>query len=502
MEFLKTLQTSKLLLVANVVLALVYFLCFALLFPIGNAPLFILLIASGVFHLWQVFAFIHTVWPRRVHHAFNPAFSDAVAVYITVCGEPPEIIEETVQAALRMEYPSFNIYLLNDGRVANRENWQEAEVIAKQYGISCITRTKPGGAKAGNINNAMKLTKEPFIVVFDADHIPKEHFLKEMMGYFVDEKVAFVQSPQFYKNADVNQVAGGSWEQQTLFFGPLLKGKDAINSTFMCGTNMAIRRTALIEAGGMSEKSIAEDFLTSLLIHSKGWKSVYVDKVLAEGLAPEDFLSYYKQQFRWARGSLELLFSYNPLLLKGLSRAQRMQYLGSASYYLSGLIILFNAILPLIYFFFAVMPLTINTMTLALVFLPYIFVVLYTLQMTSNFTYTFRALSFSFGSFAIYLKALWHTIIRKKNGFAVTSKKRIGGNHGRLVAPHLVYIGLVVLGITAGVIREGWSASMLSNIAWAFVYIAAFVPFIAAAFEKEPVTEPVADAPLAKKELA
>lgn len=505
MEFLKSLQTSRVLLIANIILALVYFLCFAFFFPIGNLPLFILLIVSGVFHLWQVFAFIHTVWPRRIKHQFEAQFNDAVGVYITVCGEPAEIIEETVEAALRMNYPSFNVYILNDGRVANRSNWQEAEVIAERHGITCITRTIPGGAKAGNINNAMTLTNEPYIVVFDADHVPKQNFLQEMMGYFVDEKVAFVQSPQFYHNADVNQVAGGSWEQQTLFFGPLLKGKDAINATFMCGTNMAIRRTALVEAGGMSEKSIAEDFLTSLLIHSKKWKSVYVDKVLAEGLAPEDFLSYYKQQFRWARGSLELLFSYNPLFLKGLSRAQRIQYLGSASYYLSGLIVLFNALLPLLYFFFAVMPLTINTMTLALVFLPYIFVVLYTLQMTSNFTYTFRALSFSFGSFTIYLKALWHTIIRKKNGFAVTSKKRVGGNHGRLVAPHLVYIGLVIAGVAFGIIREGWSASMLSNIAWAFVYIAAFIPFIAAAFEKEPTAVKSADAspsPTPKKELA
>jgi cellulose synthase (UDP-forming) len=505
MEFLKTLQTSKVLLVVNIVLALVYFLCFALLFPIGNVPLFILLIASGIFHLWQVYAFIHTVWPRKVVHPFDTEFSEAVAIYITVCGEPADIIEETVQAALRMDYPNYAVYILNDGKVAKRDNWREAEEIAEHYGITCITRTVPGGAKAGNINNAMKLTKEPYIVVFDADHIPKPEFLYEMTGYFTDEKVAFVQSPQFYKNADVNQVAGGSWEQQTLFFGPLLKGKDGINATFMCGTNMAIRRIALDEAGGMSEKSIAEDFLTSLLIHSKGWKSVYVDKVLAEGLAPEDFLSYYKQQFRWARGSLELLFSYNPLFLKGLRRAQRIQYLGSASYYLSGVIILFNALLPLLYFFFGVMPLTINTMTLALVFLPYIFVVLYTLQMTSNFTYTFRALSFSFGSFAIYLKALWHTIIRKKNGFAVTSKKRVGGNHGRLVAPHIAYIVIVLVGVTWGIFREGWSASMLSNIAWAFVYIAAFVPFISAAFEKEPAHENVADTsvkPLAKKELA
>jgi len=382
-----------------------------------------------------------------------------------------------------MKYPHFSIYILNDGKVASRPNWQEAEEIAARQGVNCITRTVPGGAKAGNINHATAQTREPYIVVFDADHAPKKEFLQETVGYFVDEKVAFVQSPQFYHNADVNQVAGGSWEQQALFFGPLLKGKDTVNSTFMCGTNMVLRRIALEEAGGMSEKSIAEDFLTSLLIHEKKWKSVYVDKVLAEGLAPEDFLSYYKQQFRWARGSLEILFSYNPLFRRGLTFAQKIQYLSSSSYYLSGIIVLINALLPLTYFFLQLKPLTINTMTLALIFLPYIFVILYTLQMTSNFTYTFRALSFSLGSSTIYIKALWATITRRQNAFAVTSKTRVSGNHGKLVLPHLMYIALVAAGIIYGVMREGWSASMLSNIAWAMIYIAAFAPFIAAAFE-------------------
>lgn len=485
MEFLKSVQVSRLLLLLNVTLSIAYFVCVVWLFPIGNPILFAFLVASEIFHVWQVIGYIHTIWPRKRKRSFDARFQPHVAVFITVCGEPADIIEATVIAAKAMRYPHFSVYLLNDGKVANRKNWQEAEIIAQRQGIRCITRTEPGGAKAGNINHTLRLTVEPYIVVFDADHIPKPEFLIETMGYFVDEKMGFVQSPQYYKNYELNQVAGGSWEQQALFFGPLLKGKDTVNATFMCGTNMVIRRSALDEVGGMSEQSIAEDFLTSLLIHNKKWKSTYVDKVLAEGLAPEDFLSYYKQQFRWARGSLEILFAYNPLFQRGLTWAQRLQYIASASFYLSGLVVLLNALLPLVYFFGAVKPLTINTMTLALIFLPYIFVVLYTLQHTSNFTYTFRALSFSLGSFTIYLKALWFTIIRHKSGFAVTSKKRVSGNHGRLVTPHLVYIGLVVAGIAWGVMREGWSASMLSNIAWAFIYIAAFSPFIAAAFERE-----------------
>ena len=84
---------------------------------------------------------------------------------------------------------------------------------------------------------------------------------------------------------------------------------------------------------------------------------MYVDEVLAEGLAPEDFLSYYKQQFRWARGSLEVVFKYNPLFRRGLTIGQRIQYLSSASYYLSGIVVVVNAFLPLLYFYAHLEPL-------------------------------------------------------------------------------------------------------------------------------------------------
>jgi cellulose synthase (UDP-forming) len=243
--------------------------------------------------------------------------------------------------------------------------------------------------------------------------------------------------------------------------------------------------------GGMSEFSIAEDFLTSLLIHEKKWKSVYVGEVLASGLAPEDFLSYYKQQFRWARGSLEVAFKYNPLFRRGLTLSQKVQYLSSASFYLSGVIVFINAVLPLLYFYAGIEPISINTMTLALIFIPYIFVVLYTIQLTSNFSYTFRALSFSLSSFPIHIKALWQIIIGKKSGFVVTSKKAVSGNHGYLVTPHLVYIALVVFGIIVSYLREGFSASVLSNTAWSIIYVAAFIPFILAAFQKVAADETV-----------
>jgi cellulose synthase (UDP-forming) len=504
MRFLKRLYVSPYFLILNLVLSVTYFVCITTLFQIGNPYLFGLLVAGEVFHLWQVIGYLYTIWPRARVRQFDESYQPDVAVFITVCGEPEDVIEETVRAALAMEYPHFSIYILNDGFVAKRDNWREAEHIAEKYGVTCITRQVPGGAKAGNINNAVKHTKEPFVAVFDADHVPDVSFLKEMVGYFTDKKVAFVQSPQYYKNFEENLVTGGAWDQQALFFGAIMQGKDRTNTAFMCGTNMVIRRSSLIKAGGMSEESIAEDFLTSLLIHQSGGKSVYVGKVLAQGLAPEDFLSYYKQQFRWARGSLEVIFRYNPLFRKGLSISQRIEYLSSSSYYLSGLIVLLNAVLPLVYLYAGLEPLAISTMTLAMIFLPYIFIVLYTIQLTSNFTFTFRALSFSLSSFPIHIKAVAQILIGRKSAFAVTSKKKLKGNYGYLVIPHIAYIVLVIIGIGVGYVREGFTPSVITNIAWSFIYIAIFIPFITAAFEKdepEPANDQ-ADTLTAKSESA
>jgi cellulose synthase (UDP-forming) len=304
------------------------------------------------------------------------------------------------------------------------------------------------------------------------------------MGYFVDPKMGFVQSPQYYKNYELNYVTEGAWQQQELFFGVICKGKNRLNSVFMCGTNMVLRRTTLIEAGGMCEHNIAEDFLTSLFVHQNGWRSTYVPEVLAEGLAPEDFLSYYKQQFRWTRGSLEVIFKFNPLFTRKLTWAQKIQYLGSAGYYLSGLIVFINLIFPLTFFFFGLIPIKLSTMTLAMVFLPYIISSLYVLQASSNFSYTFKALSFSVSSAFLQLQAIYTVLRNTKTSFAVTSKKMVEGNFLYLVRPHLFYIVLVIIGALIAFARSGINASFVTNLTWAAVNITLFLPFIYAAMPK------------------
>jgi cellulose synthase (UDP-forming) len=78
-------------------------------FKISNIYLFSLLIAGQVFFTWQGLTFIQTIWNMDYMPKNDPAFAEPVDVFITVAGEPVEIVEETALAAVDMDYPNFRI---------------------------------------------------------------------------------------------------------------------------------------------------------------------------------------------------------------------------------------------------------------------------------------------------------------------------------------------------------------------------------------------------------
>ena len=477
-----------------------YFLWWFDFSHIANPWAYALLFIGETYHVFMSFLFWFTVWPSRRSLAIKPAqfsfrYQPSVDIFITVANEPLSIIRRTVLAAKQQNYQNKLVYILNDGYVAGRADWDRVEMMAQELDVLCITRRKPGGAKAGNINNALLKTNGDIIAIFDADMAPFPNFLSRLVPYFSRSDIGFVQSPQYYENHEMNDITHASWEQQELFYGPIMRGKDSYNSAFICGTNVAIRRTALQSVGGMVEDSITEDFLTSIFIHKQGYKSIYIPEVLATGLAPEDLMSYYKQQRRWARGSLEVLFKHNPFFKRGLSMNQRLQYLSSALYYVSGLIIFIDMMMPLAFLFLGIKPVTTSTINFAFYFIPFMFLNLLTLYLVSGKNITFRALAFSQSSFTLQLSALFSAIFGLKSAFSITSKKALSGNFAYLSYPHIAYAVLVVIATGFALHREGLNPSVVTNLAWAFFNITLFYPFIKASFASQKEESHVSKVP-------
>ena len=149
------------------------------------------------------------------------------------------------------------------------------------------------------------MTDGEFFVIFDADFAPDPEFLHETMPYFATDKVAFVQTPQIYGNLK-SVLSRGSGYMQSVFYALIQSGKNRFNAAFCVGTNVVFRRNAIADIGGMYQKSKSEDIWTSILLHERGWRSVYTGKMLAVGDTPETVEAYSKQQLRWATGAFEI----------------------------------------------------------------------------------------------------------------------------------------------------------------------------------------------------
>lgn len=476
------IYVSKSVIILCMLATLIYISWWFNLDHIGNIYLYAALVVGEIYHVWQAFGYSYTIWDQRKPR-FHPVLEFyPVDVFITVCGEPASIVRKTLEAACSMDYPNFTVFVLNDGYSAKKENWKEIDDLAREFGAIPITRRKNKGAKAGNINNALKITHAPFVAVFDADHRPQKNFLIRTLGYFANNKLALVQTPQYYENREYNYLTNAAWEQQELFFGPICRGKNRMNATFWCGTNAVLRREALESIGGVPENNIAEDFLASLFLHENGWRTLYIPEILALGLAPNNLKDYVNQQYRWARGSLEVIFKYNPLFKRGLTFGQKMQYLYSAGYYLNGLVVLLDALIPIIALYTNILPVKSNTSDFMVFFFPFIFSALYMLVLSTNHTITFSAIQVSMSSFYVFIKAAFSTIFGVRSKFDVTSKSIQTGNYLNLVMPQIAYTLLSLSAVIYAVYNYGWIPSVITNTSWVLFNIVFFAAFLRVAY--------------------
>ena len=107
-----------------------------------------------------------------------------------------------------------------------------------------------------------------------------------------------------------------------------------ITLLFHAVPGVVYRREALADVGGFSTWNLVEDVHTSMLLHQRGWKSVYYNHPLTIGTAPTDIWSVYRQRAQWATDSLRLNFWDSPFFRRGLTFKQKMQYFNLGFVYL------------------------------------------------------------------------------------------------------------------------------------------------------------------------
>ncbi len=400
-----------------------------------------------------------------------------VDVYICCAGEPEHIIWKTVIAAQEMTLP-HNTWILDDGKkAANRE-------AAELLGVGYIKRTTNAHAKAGNVNAAFQRTNGRFVVILDADHVPRPDFLTQTLPHLIaNPSIAMVQTPQTYYTNDRGMVSEGAAVSQDLFYEAIMPAKNVSNAAFCVGTNVVFRRSALksltereltkkerrkhkleedtdartitalgeeYPEGGIWVGSNSEDIWTSLELHRRGWRTVFVPKVVTQGLTPDRLGPFLKQQFRWSSGGWEILLIGGVLKSHRLTLSQKIQYMLVPSHYmLSFASVIFSVMSP-IYLLADRSPIAAPFADWAIHYIPF-----YTLTIAIPFIQAGKvklsAIIVSLAAAPSQLRGFLMTATKRQATWSVTNSKQ-GGFSLRLIIPQIF---VAILSLVALIF--GWS---------------------------------------------
>ncbi|WP_067499528.1 glycosyltransferase family 2 protein [Actinoplanes sp. TFC3] len=402
-------------------------------------------------------------WRRRL---LTGELTPTVDVFITVYGEPLEIVLVTIRAARDMSV-EHRTWVLDDG------SSDEVRDAAEREGVGYLRRKEHMHAKAGNINSALRRTDGEFVVILDADHVPSPDFLVRALPHMQDRGVAFVQTPQAFPSAR-GLVAEGASESQKIFYELVLPGRNYFNAVFCVGTNVIFRRAALEQIGGMYIASNSEDIWTSIELHSRGWRSWFIPEVLARGLAPDSLLSYFKQQFRWAYGAFEVMISPALWRRRNLTLDQRFQYLLAGVNYMLSVAALILMCLPAVYLLFGISPIRSDISTWLVHYVPfYMLIMLVTIIQLGGLKVS--AIVTSLGAAPVHVKALVMAIFRRKVRWTVTNAGPSGLPGVELVLPHVALLLLNIVAVAVGIsmlpLRGTDVAAVGLSIGWAVIYV-------------------------------
>lgn len=383
-----------------------------------------------------------------------------VDVFITVYGEEIEKIRATTVAAMAVK-GAHRTWILDDGRS------DEVRALADELGCNYVRRLSSNGAKAGNINHALSIAKGDFFCVFDADFVPRPEFLIETVPFFVDNTVAFVQTPQTYGNL-VNLVSRGAGYMQAVFYKFVQPGRNHFNAAFCVGTNVIYRRAAINDVGGIYTDSKSEDVWTSLMLHERGWKTIYIPKTLAVGDAPETIEAYTKQQLRWATGGFEIMFTRNPLSpRRKLTMDQRLMYLVTATHYLTGIAPGILLIVPSLEIFFDLRPVNLQIdWTTWLLFYAGFYLMQIVLAFYTLGSFRWEVLMLAAVSFPIYIAALVNAFSGKEQKWHVTGGSTKAASPFSFIIPQVLTFVFLLLTSAVSVWRDLGNSQLSLATAW------------------------------------
>ncbi len=261
-------------------------------------------------------------WRKRADRPALPPLADfpPVTIQLPIYNEM-YVVERLIDAAASMDWPRerLQIQVLDDSDDETTAIAQARVDLYKSDGIdiSLIRRADRSGYKAGALAAGLPAARGEYIAIFDADFVPSPSFLKDTVPYFTTRpELGLVQTRWGHLNADYSALTRAQCIALDSHFVVEQTARSR-NGLFMNfnGTAGVWSRRCIEECGGWQGDTLSEDLDLSYRAQIRGWKFMFLPDVVSPAEIPPQIHAFKRQQFRWAKGSIQCLVKIGPILI-------------------------------------------------------------------------------------------------------------------------------------------------------------------------------------------
>ena len=295
---------------------------------------------------------------RMYYHDMESSHMPSVSVLIPMHNEE-KVLHYVLDSLMKCDYDKdkLEVIPIND-HSTDRTGELLDEYSAKHPNIKPLHRDGGLRGKPAGLNDALALSQNDIIIVFDADYRPGVNLLKQLASGFIDPQIGAVMGRVIPYNTNTNMLTrllnmertGGYQADQQARYNLRLMPQYG-------GTTGAFRKDIVVETGGFDVKMLAEDTELTFRLYTKGYKIAYANIAECYEEAPETWKMRSTQIRRWSRGHNAVFFKYlwKVIFSKHLRLREKVDAVMLLGVYMMPVLLLFAQFTCIALFFFGEM---------------------------------------------------------------------------------------------------------------------------------------------------
>ncbi|MDQ1028562.1 cellulose synthase/poly-beta-1,6-N-acetylglucosamine synthase-like glycosyltransferase/peptidoglycan/xylan/chitin deacetylase (PgdA/CDA1 family) [Streptomyces umbrinus] len=265
----------------------------------------------GRFGMMLILARRHYRQRNKRRFSWGPTVTQPVSVIVPAYNEK-ECIANTLESLAKSTHP-IEIIVVDDG--STDDTSQIARDAARSFGMTNVRVIRQENAgKPAALNNGVRSASYDIVVMMDGDTVFEPDAVHQLVQPFAEPEVGAVAGNA--KVGNRNTIIG-AWQHIEYVMGFNLDRR--MYDLLRCmptipGAIGAFRRDAVLEVGGMSEDTLAEDTDITIAMHRGGWRVVYQEHARAWTEAPASLKQLWSQRYRWSYGTMQALWKHRKSL--------------------------------------------------------------------------------------------------------------------------------------------------------------------------------------------